>query len=371
MRKFEVSEIQNSLMVLCLSLTRRADRRFVIENTLGSVLGESIKFVDAIDGKSVSKTLRFGYPADMPISSYAVRLGKRIALRKFLQSDSNFLLFLEDDVAVTLDFEDTIDRVMNLDVDVVFLGGEYEELPQVWSQDKRWMLCRGIRNNHAVLFNRQGAKKVQTVLKRRNKHWSDGQISSELKNDWITALCPPEMVAFQRLTKSDNSGNGGNASPLRNDIGDLPPDAAAALDAVLNCTNSTLLCGAEDNYLIMFIIDELSDVAEISLVSYSSPISENETQSRQSASVKSPASSGPSEKCFMETGVYDLLVVRENLSHILFSNLSSKIAHSGLLLISCKFETLLNLISQDPLWRLLFSTDNDSREDLSVFRKLA
>jgi len=142
-------------------LARRKDRRFALEKGVGDILGWPIEFIEAVDGSGISQARIGKYPKGTTPSNFAVRLTKRIALRKFQRSDSSHLLFLEDDVAFTEDFEDVLSEAVETDADLVYLGGHHIEVPVPAGE---WMECRYLSANHAVLFFREGARKVLSML---------------------------------------------------------------------------------------------------------------------------------------------------------------------------------------------------------------
>jgi GR25 family glycosyltransferase involved in LPS biosynthesis len=111
-----------TLLILCANLARRKDRKFALERGFGSVLGEKIQFLTAVDGSRISGYRIERYPKGVSPSNFAVRLSKRIALRNFLKTNRSHLLFLEDDVAFSEEFEDTLQRGMDRNTDLIFLG---------------------------------------------------------------------------------------------------------------------------------------------------------------------------------------------------------------------------------------------------------
>lgn len=110
-----------SLLILCANLVRRKDRRFVMENHLPDVLGVGVSFFDAVDGAAVPQWKPKRRHPEATTSGYAVRLTKRLALRSFLRSGKEYLLYLEDDVGVAEDFDRTVQEAMELKYDMVFL----------------------------------------------------------------------------------------------------------------------------------------------------------------------------------------------------------------------------------------------------------
>jgi predicted O-methyltransferase YrrM len=219
------------LLVFCANLSRRNDRRFALEKGFSHILGCPIEFVKAVDGSRISSERIANYPKGTTASNFAVRLTKRITLRRFLRSGASHLLFLEDDVAFTSDFEEVLSRAIEADADLVYLGGHHIETP-VPAGD--WMECRYLSANHAVLFTREGARKVLSMLGDWKAPQSDMEIALNIRSGKLKALCPKEWVAFQRRTKSDNCGHpgdvdfGGGISPL------MAGDDLAVLDAALN-----------------------------------------------------------------------------------------------------------------------------------------
>ena len=219
---------RHSLLVLCANLPRRKDRRFVIEQHLPEVLGEPVNFFPAVDGEAVPHWKPKRRHPEATGSGYAVRLTKRRALRSFLRSGKNFLLYVEDDVAVAEDFDRTVEDAMERKYDMVFLGGGHH-IPPVG--EGRWRKCRRTYNNHALLFSREGANRCLKVLAGWKNAWSDTEIQLATADGRLEAWCPDEWVAFQRETKSDNWGNSNFvriaevAQPM------LLPDDLAVLDA--------------------------------------------------------------------------------------------------------------------------------------------
>ena len=181
------------------------------------------------------------FPPETTASGYAVRLTKRLALRRFLQSEESHLVYLEDDVVVTEDFDDTVAEAMRRDHEVVFLGGGHHTPPE---GEGRWRRCRKTFNNHALLLNRVGARKLLRILGTWTEAWSDRELQAAMGRGAIDAWCVDPWVAFQRATNSDNWGNldcvelGQIAPPM------MLPDDLAVLDAALNFSKVVLEYGS-------------------------------------------------------------------------------------------------------------------------------
>ena len=219
------------MKILVANLARRKDRRFALDRGIGNILGCSLGFIKAVDGSRIPQARIEKYPSGTTPANFAVRLTKRIALRQFLRGEKSHLLFLEDDVAFTEDFEEVLGEAMKADADLVYLGGHHIEAP-IPAGD--WMECRYLSANHAVLFSRDGARKVLSMLGEWNAPQSDMEIALNIRSGKLRALCPKEWVAYQRRTRSDNCGHpgdvdfGGGISPL------MAGDDLAVLDAALN-----------------------------------------------------------------------------------------------------------------------------------------
>lgn len=219
------------LLILCANLARRKDRRFALEMGVGHLLGVPIQFLEAVDGSEIAEARIAKFPKGTTPANFAVRLTKRIALRMFLKSGKRHLLYLEDDVAFREEFEETLRDAMELEVDLFFLGGNQIEDP---IPRGRWYECRYLFANHAVLFSREGARKVLAMLGEWQFPQSDVEIAENIRSGRLRAFCQPEWVAFQRRTRSDNCGHPGDvdlgdgASPL------MEGDDLAVLDAALN-----------------------------------------------------------------------------------------------------------------------------------------
>ena len=223
--------LNGDLMVICANLERRCDRRFVIANNLEGLMGVSITFVNSVDGDCIPSWKLERFPEQTTKSSYAVRLTKRLALRKFLQSGRKWLLYLEDDVAITEDFEETVFEGIQKGHDVIFLGGNHHEAPE---GDGRWRKCRATFNNHALLLSRVGARKLRKVFRRWTSAWSDRELQKAIFEGNVEAWCVEPPVAYQRETKSDNSGNVGSVSFAELTKPHMQPDDLAVLDVALN-----------------------------------------------------------------------------------------------------------------------------------------
>jgi hypothetical protein len=221
----------NRLLIICANLTRRKDRRFVMKLTFPEIMGTPITFLKAIDGEIVPEwKLRPIHP-EATQSSYAVRLTKRIALRNFLRSDHEFLLYLEDDVIVGEDFAEAVEEAMARNHDVVFLGGKhYQGHDPVGSG--RWRKCVRTFNNHALLISRQGARKLLKIWSKWTEAWSDQELQIAMMTGKVDCWCIQPWVAFQRETQSDNWGNPDFVSLVRmTPPPRMHPDDLAVLDA--------------------------------------------------------------------------------------------------------------------------------------------
>lgn len=219
------------LMILCANLKRREDRRFVMKHALQSVCEIPIEFFEAIDGRCVPQSKLSRFPEDATQSSYAVRLTKRLALRKFLKSENRFLLYLEDDIVVVEEFDETVLEGMERGHEMLFLGGGHHEPPE---GEGKWRKCRKTYNNHALLFSREGARKALKVLAGWQKGWSDREFQLAMSDGRIEAWCVTPWVAFQRVTRSDNYGNGDCVSLAEGPQPFMLGDDLAVLDTALN-----------------------------------------------------------------------------------------------------------------------------------------
>ena len=243
---------ENKLMVLCANLRKRKDRRFVMSLTMPHVLGESLQFIDSIDGCLVPQWKMARYHVEANPADYAVRLTKRIAIRKFLQSQCKFLLYLEDDVVVTEDFEQEIETAMERDKEICFLGDE-EQLPHT---AKRYV-HRTKPGHHAILMTREGAKKTLRLLGKWKHARSHDELSRQVLEGTIKAWYADPPVAYQRLSVSDTSGRqrGVNLSedfPLL-----MGGDEVALLDAAMNVCKTVVEYGSGASTL--FLAEKLKD----------------------------------------------------------------------------------------------------------------
>lgn len=220
-----------SLRVICANLQRRKDRKFALKGGFGIILGRMIEFYSAVDGSAIPIERVANYGPGVTPSNFAVRLTKRLILRNFLRSSQSHLLFLEDDVAFTPDFENCLEDALKLECDLVYLGGVHLEEPE---PNGEWSKCRYLTANHCLLFTRDGAKKVLSILGEWNFPQSDVEIAENIRSGRLLAYCPPEWVAFQRDTTSNNCGFTGNASFAEGAIPYMLGDDLAVLDAALN-----------------------------------------------------------------------------------------------------------------------------------------
>lgn len=189
----------------CMSLTRREDRRFVLERTLPAWLVSKLKFIDALDGAAIPAWKAERKFSGMKPSSWALRLTKALALRAFLRSGQSNLCLYEDDVILDDAFSQVLTRCLGDELegwDCVFLGGVHSIPPE---GDGDFQRCRATFNNQCVLYSRKGARKVLSLLLTRWDHaWSDRELEAGIKRGDITAYCPRKFVAWQRQTQSDN-----------------------------------------------------------------------------------------------------------------------------------------------------------------------
>jgi len=205
------------------------------------ILGQPIEFFDAVEGSRIAKSRLTRFPEGTTSTSYAVRLTKRLVLREFLRTDYRHLLFLEDDVAFSEDFESVLDEALGLETDLFYLGGNHQEPPL---DAGRWKEVRHIIANHAVLFTRRGARKVLSLLRKWEVPYSDNEIGLKIRDGNLKAFCPEEAVAFQRETKSDNSGYPGTVCFAQGAIPYMLGDDLAVLDAALNTARLVLEFGS-------------------------------------------------------------------------------------------------------------------------------
>jgi predicted O-methyltransferase YrrM len=229
----------DSLMILVANLERRKDRRFVIEQYFPSIIGVPLEFIKAVDGETIPRwkvERRIAHLNEVEIpksSSYAVRITKMLAIRKFLRSDKDYLLFLEDDVwfPSIAEFEIKLVEAMNLNKELVFLGGGHKQKP---IGDGPWRKCVATYNNQCILFNRRGAKKVIRALSEWKESWSDSEIQRMQRENYIDAWCAHPFLAPQRTNMSDNWGHKGTADVWLGEMKPmLPPEDLAILHAAL------------------------------------------------------------------------------------------------------------------------------------------
>lgn len=232
------------LLVLCANLLRRKDRRFVIEHGLKSVCGQPVEFLAAVDGEAVPEWKLQRYPKGTTAAGYAVRMTKCLALRKFLQSSYSFLLYLEDDIVVCEEFEETVAEGIGRDYEILFLGGNHEVPPD---GEGRWRCCVETVDNHALLLNREGARKALAVLRDRRKSWSDREIAAAMGDGRLDCWCVEPWVAFQRQTQSDGWGKGKGVRGVSLAEGARPylgGDDLAVLDTALNFSKTVVEYGS-------------------------------------------------------------------------------------------------------------------------------
>lgn len=113
----------SSISIVCASLRHRKDRRFILEHYYPQVLGQQINFFEAVDGAFVSEQHLRKMPPRTPPNGYATRLTKLLILRTFLRSSFDHLIFLEDDVVLSEDFESVVRDAVSEQLSLVFLGG--------------------------------------------------------------------------------------------------------------------------------------------------------------------------------------------------------------------------------------------------------
>ena len=226
-------QLSASFEIRSISLLRRTDRRFVLVNGIDKILGQPIVFQEAVDGSRIPVERLARYPEKTTPANFAVRLTKRLALRKFLRTDKSHLLFLEDDVAFAPEFEEVLADSFRLETDLVFFGGNHYHPPRP-TDDPKWLKCHFLFDNHALLFTREGARKVLSMLGEWRYPQSDIEIGRNIEQGRLKALCPPEWVAFQRDTKSDNWGGARSATFAEGAIPYMLGDDLALLDAALN-----------------------------------------------------------------------------------------------------------------------------------------
>jgi len=219
------------------------------------------------------------------------------------------LLFLEDDVAVTEDFEPALELALKQEADLVFLGGQHEGEPDDMGY---WRICKGMRNNHALLFSREGAQKAIKILETIRFPWSDNELSEAILRKELYAICPPSMVAFQREGKSDNSGFTGECSLFGDIKVSVSGDAIAVIDAILN--SSRLVWTLEKGNLILYLGEKMYGYGAVHCVGNSLapavvPIEKIEENKLPVFFVQN------NEKPCLPSGGYNLLVLdEENLS---------------------------------------------------------
>lgn len=137
-----------------MNLPRRHDRRFVLLQTAPHALTTIIQFIDAADGECVSEMKCRKW--NIGKRAYAVGLSKRIAIRRFLQSDDDVLLLLEDDVMFTKDFTSRIDSLIDNLPDgwgMFFLGGNHVR-PTLETGSPGLVRCVKTHFNHALMIRR-------------------------------------------------------------------------------------------------------------------------------------------------------------------------------------------------------------------------
>lgn len=237
-----MKNIDTSLQVICANLSRRSDRRFVMYYGVQSVCGVPMNFFSAVDGESIPKGRLTRYADKTTPESYAVRLTKRLALRHFLQGEASHLLYLEDDVVVTEEIDDTVQEAMLTGHNIVFLGGSHQVAPE---GEGRWKRCVATFDNHALLLTRKGAKQILSLLGlwwRRS--YSDREIQLAMEEGRLEAWCVDPWVAYQRHSNSDNFGNRGSYSLAEIAHPFMMPDDLAVLDTALNFSRTVIEFGS-------------------------------------------------------------------------------------------------------------------------------
>ena len=193
------------MMILCASLATRPDRKFMLRSRLDKIAGEEIQMVDAVDVHTISPTRakrKFHIPRR---GGYAVRLTKLICIRKFLQSNEDYLLFLEDDVFIPSvpKLEKAIEQAKQDQLDVVFLGGNNEK--DTIDAGPNWVQLTETCDNHALLLSRKGAKQVKKLWLKHTMPYSDRELSLAMKRGDLKAYGPREWLASQQPSFSDNT----------------------------------------------------------------------------------------------------------------------------------------------------------------------
>ncbi|WP_038167110.1 hypothetical protein [Verrucomicrobium sp. BvORR106] len=231
---------------ICMNLPRRQDRRFVLLQTAPDDVAKTIQFIHAADGECVSemKCRRW----NIGKRSYAVGLSKRIAIRRFLQSDDDALLLLEDDVMFTKDFTSKIDFLIDNLPDgwgMFFLGGNHVR-PPLETDSPGLVRCVKTHFNHALMIRRWCASRILKELgKKPFRQMFSDQTVGKLQSE-IPTYAPERWIALQRHFSSDNIGGMRGRRTWSHTQGSdlIHDDEATAILCVVKPTSRILIMGS-------------------------------------------------------------------------------------------------------------------------------
>lgn len=252
--KYEVD--RNGCLHWCISLQRRADRRFVIERTFPTTISRILYFLFATDGQDIPQTkVLVPKTQQMNRTSYAVRFTKIAMLRRFLQLKCNYLCVYEDDVILAPTFESVLETALCQlpnDWEMLFLGGVHAEPP---TGNGGFVRCRNTFDNHCILYNRRGAKKVLSLLIHMptRASWSDREIANAIARGAINAYAPRQFQAWQRCGRSDNAGDRNQGPALYQKFikTTMSPDDAHVLSAAVSPGDRVLEYGSGGSTIIL------------------------------------------------------------------------------------------------------------------------
>ncbi len=213
------------LALVLLSLPRRADRHFVFERTFPGLRGLPVEVFPAVDAEYVPewKVARMREKWNLPrlnAKNYAVRLSKRLALRAFLQSDAEAMLFMEDDCLMLEGWAEDCERLlaeMPPSWDMAFLGGQVPSAePGGLAHQPAMRLSAPTADNHCVLFSKKGARLALRLLRTPRDAFSDQDLSLGIAEGTLEAYWTGRYTAVQRALSSDNYGTRSGYLPAGN-----------------------------------------------------------------------------------------------------------------------------------------------------------
>lgn len=191
-------------------------------------------------------------------TQYADHLTKRIALRRFLRSNSDYLLLLEDDVVFTATAEKFLEKCMEVDIEVMFVGGATLSNVGIRASDE-WAPCSNILKTPAIFFNRIGATKVLSFLIQTKGHALIDSFNKLVEKRDAEIWGALEWCAVGRRDHSETM----RSLQLESDSG-VPcmlDDDVAVLDAALNEAKLVVEYGSGASTL--YIAERLKDYGHL------------------------------------------------------------------------------------------------------------